>query len=84
MARFYLHLHNRAGLLPDEEVTALPDIEAARQTATIAIRDLISEEARSGLIDLRGYIEIVDEAEEARSLVSFSSAFDLHLSEADS
>lgn len=84
MARFYLHLHNRTGLVPDEEGTDLPDLDAARQTAVDAIRDLISEEAKSGVIDLRGYIEIVEEAGEARARVPFSSAVDFRLGEASS
>ncbi|MDX3899174.1 MAG: hypothetical protein QHC40_01435 [Sphingobium sp.] len=84
MARFYLHLHNRTGLVPDEEGTELPDLDAARQIAVDAIRDLISEEARSGLIDLRGYIEIAEESGKAAVRIAFSSAVDLHLGEASS
>lgn len=81
MTRYYLHFYNRVGFAPDEEGRELPNLDAARDAAIQAIRDVMSEEAKAGKIDLRGYIEIVDEAEEVRCKVSFSSAIDVYLDE---
>ena len=81
MTRYYLHFYNRIGLARDEEGRELPNLDAAREAAIEAIRDVMSEEARTGRIDLRGYIEIVDDTQEVRCRVPFSSAIDLHLDE---
>lgn len=78
MRRFFLHFHNGIGFAPDEEGRELPDIGAAREAAIRAIRDVMSEEVKAGRIDLRGYIEIVEEARGMHCRVPFSSAVDIY------
>ncbi len=60
MPRFYLNLFNRVGPVPDEEGSEAEDLPAARDLAVQSIRDILSEEARTGAIDLNGRIEITD------------------------
>jgi hypothetical protein len=79
MPRFYLHLYNRIGAVPDEEGEDLPDLSEARESAFEAIRDIVSEEARHGTIDLRGRIEIAGEGSNLLAVVPFSEAVEVHL-----
>lgn len=81
MTRFYLHLYNCTGMARDEEGRELPDLDAARDAAIQAIRDVMSEEARTGRVDLRGYIEIADETEAVRCRVPFASAIHVYVDE---
>ena len=60
MPRFFLNIHNGLGLVRDEEGTDVPDVEAARRKAIEGVRSILSEEIKSGSIDLAGRIEIAD------------------------
>lgn len=77
MARFYLHLYNRIGFVRDEEGEELPDIAAACEQALQGIRSVLSEEARAGIIDLRGRIEITGAGGELLAVVPFREAVEL-------
>jgi hypothetical protein len=79
MVRFFLHVRNGNGFIPDEEGHELEDETAARAEAVKSVRSIISDEASSGIIDLTGQIEIAD-ARGARVLtVPFAEAFQLKL-----
>lgn len=82
MTRFYLHLHNRIGTVPDEEGTDVSDLDAARYLAVQSVRDILSEEAKQGIIDLRGKIEIADAAGGTVAVVAFADAIQLQLGDA--
>lgn len=79
MPRFFLHLFNRVGPVPDDEGTEVPDFATARHLAVQSVRDILSEEAKHGLIDLEGRIEIADEGGETLDVVPFASAVELRL-----
>ena len=79
MSRFYLHLYNSTGPVCDEDGLELESLEAARAVAIRSIRDVISEEARHGRIDLRGKIEIENESKELLAVIRFEHAFELQL-----
>ncbi len=79
MPRFYLHLYNDLGAVPDEEGEVLADLDDARERALKAIRDILSEEAKQGRIDLRGRIEISGDDRRPLAVVPFAEAIELHL-----
>jgi hypothetical protein len=60
--RYFFHIHNSLGFIEDEEGRDLPGIEQARNEAVKGIRSIIGAEVESGVIDLRGRIDICDEA----------------------
>lgn len=59
MPRYYFHLHNGA-VARDEEGLELPDLDAARQEAIKAARELMGEDIKAGLLRLGHRIEIRD------------------------
>ena len=81
MALYLLHLYNSLGFVPDEEGKELSDLAAARRVAADAIRDILGEEVKKGVIDLRGRIEIANEAQEALAVVPFLEAVEIRLPE---
>lgn len=78
MPHFFFHVHNGHGETPDEEGLDLPDQANARGMALDSIRSIIAEEARRGVIDLKGRIDIT-EGGETLLRVEFIEAFDLRL-----
>lgn len=83
MPRFYLHLYNQVGVVRDEEGEELSDLSRARDSAFAAIRDIVSEEAKRGTIDLRGRIEIAGEDSGTLEIVPFTDAITIHFERDD-
>ena len=79
MPRFYLHVHNRTGFARDEEGGDFPNLHAARAQAIEGIRSILGDEARHGMIDLNGLIEIATAEGKVVEVVRFSEAFELRL-----
>ncbi len=79
MPRFFLDILNGHGEISDEEGLDLADQGAAVAVALDSIRSMISEDARSGTIDLTGIITIRDEHRAALETVAYADAFDLRL-----
>jgi len=77
MPRFHFHLFNHIGVVRDDVGREMPDLAAARQAAADDIRSLLSEDARAGLIDLRGRIEISDPHGEVLETVKFGDAVEI-------
>jgi len=48
MGRFYFHLQNGDQLLQDPEGTDLPDVDAARQEAILAAREILIGAIKTG------------------------------------
>ena len=48
MPRYYFHIRNADDLLPDEEGTDLPDLNAARELALASARDLLGDAIKAG------------------------------------
>ena len=79
MARFYLHIRNGAGYAEDLEGQDLPDLDAARDQAIEGVRSVLSDEARHGVLDLSGSIEIADGDGKVVLIVPFRDAVRLTL-----
>jgi len=79
MARFYFHLFNGLGSARDEEGREAPSLEAARSCAVEDIRSIISGDARAGVVDLAGWVEIADERGRHLATVRFEDAVELKL-----
>lgn len=79
MAHYYFHLFNRIGFVRDEEGQELPSLEAAREAAIQAIRDIISEEAKQGIVHLGGRVDICDGADQVLESVPFHNAVELQM-----
>ncbi len=62
MQRFFFHIHNGIGFLPDKEGIVLMSLDEARAQAITSIRSILAEEMRlTGLIDLGGRIDIEED-----------------------
>lgn len=79
MPRYFFDVSNGQGFTPDEEGVDLQDQAAALHMATDSIRSIISEEARKGVIDLDGYVDVRDGSEGALARVDFPDAFTLRM-----
>jgi hypothetical protein len=77
MARYYMHLFNSIGSIPDEEGVEAADTAEAVRVAAVNIRSLLSEEVKGGVLDLRGRIEIEDAAGDVVRVVPFREAIEL-------
>lgn len=73
MPRYYFHLHNGT-TARDEEGRELPDLEAARQEAISAARELMGEDLKAGLLRLGHRIEIGDADGSELLVVPFAEA----------
>jgi hypothetical protein len=47
MPKFYFHIRDDAGLIPDEEGMELPDIDAARKEAETGAREILADALRA-------------------------------------
>ena len=79
MTRYHLNVHNQTGSVLDEEGVELPGIDDARHQAIEGIRDILSEEVKTGKLDLRGRIEIAGADGAVLKTVRFEEALRLHL-----
>ncbi len=79
MPRFFLHIRNSTGLTVDEEGHEFPDLAMAEAEAINGIRSVLAEDLRSGVLDLRGQVEISDEAGKLVRIVRFREALELYL-----
>lgn len=73
--RFFFHVFNGVGVVPDEDGRDLPGLVEARKEAIKGIRSIMSDEALKGRIDLRGRIDITDASAEVVLTVLFEEAF---------
>lgn len=74
MPHFYLHVTNSFGSVPDEEGSDHDELDAAREVAVATIRSLLSEEVKSGRLDLNGFIDIVDTAGDRLTRIHYDQA----------
>jgi hypothetical protein len=79
MPHYYFHIHNGQGFTPDEDGVDLEDEGAARAMAMDSIRSIVAEEARKGVLDLDGFIDILDERSVQLTRIEFVEAFSLRL-----
>ncbi len=74
MARYYFHIHDSHGLVPDDEGRELPDLETVRGQALKGARSIISDDVMQGYVDMQRRIEVMDEAGEPVLTIRFDEA----------
>jgi hypothetical protein len=79
MPRFFFHVYNGHGDTPDEVGSDLEDQSAARRLALDSVRSMVSEDARRGVIDLAGRIEVNDGSNNLLVTIDFLEAFELRM-----
>lgn len=77
--RYRFDVHNGNGFTPDEEGQIAPDVNAALRIALTSIRAIVAEEAGTGMVDLRGKIDVRCEEDDTGFSVAFIDAFELLL-----
>lgn len=77
MPRYFLHVHNRIGHVPDEEGRDFDDLDAATDAAVEGIRSLLADELSRGELDLRGRIDIADASGRIVRVVRFSETVEM-------
>lgn len=77
MPRFFFHLKDGQDTLLDAEGIELDDAEAARHSALVEARNIISHEALKGTIDLTQCIEVLDSAGALICALEFSDAVEV-------
>ncbi len=78
MPHFYIDIYNGNGLAEDSIGYDLPDVDAARKEALDGIRSIIADEARRGVLDLRGRAVIRGRGDDLIT-VPFADAFEVHM-----
>ena len=76
MPRYHLHPVTAIGASPDEEGGEYADLAAAQDAAVAGIRSLIAEDARTGVIDLAGRIDISGPDQRVLLTVAFLEAIE--------
>ena len=74
MPLFYFHLRDHTESVLDPEGVELPDLAAVSQKALTHARELISHDAKAGLIDMRFRIDAEDEGGNIVHSVPFEQA----------
>ena len=74
MPRYYFHLCECDGQVPDEEGMELPDLGAADRVAVRATRDLMASAVLRGELPLSHAIEITDQRGAVLKTISFAQA----------
>ena len=81
MPRFFFHLHDVSGLVPDEEGREFGSIDSARAHALQGIRSIISDDAKSGTIDVTLTLEVADESGVSLFTLGFDEAIQMRAGE---
>lgn len=79
MPRYFFDISNGNGFVADEEGVDLQDQAAALRMATDSIRSIVAEEARKGVIDLDGHIDVRDGSADTLARIAFPDAFTMRL-----
>jgi len=77
MPLFFFDLVNRVGLVRDDEGREVADLEGARALALSSARSILAEDAVGGVIDLRGRIDVRDEAGQSVLSLDFEEAVEI-------
>lgn len=77
MGRFHFNIRNGSGDTWDEEGRELSGPQEAEALAVEGARSLLSEEVLTGDLDLRGYVEVTDEAGQVVLTVPFADVLNI-------
>lgn len=83
MPRFFFNVYNGHGDTLDEAGTDMANQTAAHGLAVDSIRSMIAEDARRGVLDLLGRIEVVDDQDNLLVTITFPEAFELRMPPAE-
>ena len=78
MPRYHFNIRNSFGFAADEEGLELSSDQDARMQAISGARSLMSAEVLEGTLDLRGQIEVTDDANGKVLTVRFRDAVAVH------
>ena len=81
MGRFHFNVRNGSGYTQDDEGQEVSNLDEVRRRAVEGARSLLSAEALTGDLDLRGRIEVTDETGELVITVTFRDALDVKTGE---
>ena len=81
MPHYFFHARNHSGAYDDEDGLECSGPDAARAAAMAGIRSIICDEASRGFIDLRGHLEVLDEAGERVLLLAYGEAVEVILAD---
>ena len=76
MPRFFFHIRRDEADILDPEKRDLVDLEAAKAVALAAVLDMLSQDMKTGRIDLRLSLEVEDDRRAVVYHLPFSSAFE--------
>ena len=74
MARFYFNVRDGSGGLQDIEGRELATLIQVEAVGLAAVRDLLSSDLKTGIIDLRPCLEVQDEAGDIVYRLPFNEA----------
>ena len=77
MSRYFLHLRDHTEEVLDPEGTELASMEALRAFVLNCVRDLISGDVKSGLVDFRFRLDAEDERGAIVHSLPFKNAFSI-------
>ena len=77
MTKYFFHKRDGSELVEDEEGTDLPDLEAARNEAILAAREMMAEMVLEGKVVDGQQFEITSEDGSTVDIVTFKSAIKL-------
>jgi hypothetical protein len=83
MQHYFFHVQNGQGYTRDDEGRELRDLEEARREAIIGIRSILADELTSGIVDLRGRLDICDRDDALLLSVAFHEVVELRLTDGD-
>ena len=71
MSRFFFNVTDRYNSPDEEEAVELPNVAAARERAVQGARALLCDDIMRGILDLNGFISVIDEAGKVLTVVRF-------------
>jgi hypothetical protein len=74
MARFFFHFRNGTEAMADQQGIELVDAGAARSKAVQALRDILADDLRGGVLHAAAAIEIEDEDHRPVGIVTLEQA----------
>ena len=74
MPRYFFHIHDADGIVPDEEGSQCDSMEAVRTEALLSARELLANDAKSGRLRVDRRFEITDESNRVVLTVPFADA----------
>lgn len=77
MPRLFFDLVNRVGRVRDPEGREVADLDEARAVALASMRSILCEDVGEDYIDLRGRIEVRDEAGERVLVIGFEESVEI-------